>query len=539
MKRKIVSISILTALLLETASPLVASDWFAGYDTGSTPRSWTDGGGGKYLYGGDFTYRFKRNTIFKPILEIKPPGITAGCNGVSVSGGFIHFLGLDEIKQQLQSAGQGAMMGVVVGIVYSLPGIADAFDKVQKYVRMLQQILSGSCQASAAATKQWIDGQRKAAKDNPTNLGYENTVGEIFNSLNSTVDGWTDSLNQGPDILKDKIVGILGTSKQEKKAPTGQAAIICNQTCQLAKANAGTDIKNFVQQHATAGQTYADGTINNMNELIRDSERLRGFLFSVVFLGYYALDATEFPKELTKEDYAAQLVQQMNTGGTPQAKPVYQRGLFFNATNSSGKQAVDILLHGVGSSAEPIKMPKIKLRVYYSETNSSTGEYSDITSAVLFGKQEHAEDASGFEYDWQGLIPAGQTYLQGIIFNGSTSAPTIPSVFPGMSRYVTVLKTQHRAGQSDAYINSLITLLATKNAVMLLQSIVNEMQTMLYSITDATDRKSQEEAIDAIYKELVRLNKSDASIADTVEIFEKIEREHGQDITGGIRSKNQ
>ena len=312
-----------------------------------------------------------------------------------------------------------------------------------------------------------------------------------------------------------------------------------NQTCQLAKKNADQEIKTFVANHrAVADQTYGDGTLNDMGELITNNERLRGFLFSTVFFGYYAIDENDFPKELSKDDYAAHLVQQLGTGGTPQAKSEYQRGLFYYGNNVSGKQVVDILLNGLDANNSILRLPKIKVRAYYSETNSSVNGYSDVASVVLFGKPEQASDASGFEYAWKGLIREGQSYLQDIIIGGRTSTPTIPSVFPGMSRYVNVLKTQYRAGQSDAYINSLITLLAKKNAVMLLQSIVYEMQSMLNSIKDETGRKAQEEAIDAIYKELERLNQSDASIADTIEIFDKIEKEHGQDITSGLRSKN-
>lgn len=532
MRKKIISSILTLALISESTVSVYASDWFEGYESGAKPRQWTDGGGGKYFYGGEITYRFKRNTAFKPILEVRPPGIQAGCHGLSISGGFIHFLGLDEIKEQLQSASEGAMMGVVVGLVYSMPSLADAFDKVQKYVRMLQQILSQSCQISAMATKNWIDAQRKAAREDAGN-GYENVVGEVMNNLNGD---WPDSINKGTEYLKEQIIGKPDTATKAKQTPAMKAALLCNQTCMISRKNASTEIKSFVQSKG-GGKVYAEGSINDISSVITNDEQRRNILFSIVFMGYYA--TTDFPTEQSINDWSANMVNEMSTGGKAIPSPKFERGLFFSGANIKGASAARILLYGPDDGSGSLKLPNIKMVPFYSERSQQSGgqtTYSDISYGVLYGTKDTSSAPDGFVFPWNGLVKDGTDYLRERVILGTvTMYPTVPSVLPGMSKYINVLRTLYRQTGNEAYVMSLVDMLAKKNAVMLLQSMVYEMQSSLMQ-GGAKDPEAMA-AIDAIYKELDRMNSSDSSIADTISIFEKLEREHDQTITGNVRGK--
>lgn len=539
-KKRGISFILATIMIAQTASKeATASDWFDGYQTGSTPKQWTDGGGGKYLYGGDVSYRFKRNTVFKPVLDIRPPGIKAGCNGISISGGFIHFLGLDEIKEQLQSAGQGAMMGVVVGIVYSLPGIADAFDKVQKYVRLLQQILSQSCQMTAQLTKQWIDKQRDISDKNggAGQNGFEYAVGTAFQGLQSTVDSWNTALNKGDAALEAEIKKLTTTEEQSKKIVASSATTLCNATCQAAKKGSITEIKNYVDANKEdADKVYVRTNISTLSSFITNEERRKSIEFAIVFLGYYGVD--KFPAEMTKDEFAAYMTQQLKTGGKAEERSAYNRGLFFSGGNVNGDQLVKALLYGPSDGSDSLKLPNIAVMPFFSQADGSGGSIADLQVGVLFGSKDTATNATGYVYPWKGLVREGKEYLRDLVVNGSTTAqPTIPSVIPGMSRYVNVLKTQYRKGGNDAYVLSLIDMLAKKNAVMLLQSIVYEMQSIMAETIDDSSKESYKAAIDAIYKELDRMNSSDSSIADTIEIFERIEQSHARDITGNARDR--
>lgn len=527
-KKRTISASLVAFIIIQAASPAYSGAMFDGYETGATPKSWVDGGGGRYMYGGNISYRFKRDTSFKPIFEIEPPGLKAGCGGISVSGGFIHLLGLDEIKTQLQSAGQGAMMGVVVGLVYSLPGIGDAFSKVHMFIRSLQQLLSNSCQMTAQATKAFIDQQRDLQKNGKPGPN-ETEVGAVFNGLNSTVSGWISSLNGGDDVLKDNIKNLPTSTDSAKKAPAREAAAMCTHTCQVAAKSNMPNIQTYVQNNAN-GKVYTQAQISNLPNIITDADRLRALEFAIVFMGYYGTDV--FPKDKSVDENAQNFTNIIKAGGGAISKPTFERGLAFAGGNTNGDQLAKLLLYGTDSGV--LMLPNIKIFPYYAESKNGD-KIIDVNYGVLFGSKDTATDNT-YEYQWKGFVTEGTTYLKDIIINNNVSAkPTIPSAFPNMSHYINVIRTQYRKGNNDAYVMSLINLLAKKNAVMLLQNVVFEMQTKLTEVGAGEETKAYKDAIDTIYKELERMNAADAGIADTIAIFEKIEREQTLDVTSGMR----
>lgn len=505
----------LTAILC--FQPLMADGMFQGYGTGSSPQRWTDGGGGKYLYGGNFTYRFKRDTAFKPILDIEPPGIQAGCSGISISGGFIHLLGLDELKAQLQSAGQGAMMGVVVGLVYSLPGIADAFDKVHKYVRMLQSLLSNSCQATSHAVEQFIAQSKTDAKNN-SDVTMNNAVGHFYNMLSTANGNWNDLMNQGSDAFLSAAKTAVGNSSQETKTTTaGMAQIKCGKICMEA-GKSFNDIATYVANNVSdpSSKAIASGTLSTLkNVLVSDKAREKAMEFDIVFLGYDAPDV--IPQNLTS-DQAAQFLQTAMQGKSSLLNLHHYPGLFFDSTDANGSTVATILLYGNGGST--ISVPNIKTAPFYDAPSTADGNSTESLSAgIIFGKKETA-GANTYPYDWSGLIPSTITYLTNVIINNDTTAfPPVPTVFPGMNKYINTLRAEYMLGNNREYVLSLINLLAEKNSILLLQAIITEMESQL----DATSKQELKDKIQSINNEIERLNKADTSISDTVALFEKIE----------------
>lgn len=531
-RKKLIACLVVIALLVPNTTLLMASEWFEGYETGSSPQKWTDGGGGKYYYGGNISYRFKRQTTFKPLVEISPPGIKAGCNGLSISGGFMHMLGLDDIKEQLQSATQGAMMGVVVGIVYSLPGIADAFDKVTKYVRLLQQLLSQSCQMTAQLTKSYIEKERAKVDDKVP--GNENAVGTIFSGLHAADGLWDDTMKKGDAYLEEQI-GKLGTSEAEsKKAPARDAQAMCGQTCKIASKGEGSNIKTFVANNGVNGSVFAETTVSNLSTIMTNEENRRSLEFSIVFLGYYAIE--EGLKNLTKDEFAKKMTEEIKTGGKAKSTPTYERGLFFSSNNLDGASIVKTLMNGAAGGK--IKMPNIKLYPYYTTTTDGAGKTNEEIYGVLFGTKDTGSDASGgYEYEWKGLETEGYDYLRKVVIDGDGNVrPTIPALLPGFNRYVATLKTMYRKNAGNtAYIEGMIRVLARKNAAMLLNAVVYEMESILAQAKEG-DRKEGEKSILAIKEKLKSIKDEDASILELVEMFEKEERKQSAEITGGLGS---
>lgn len=514
-KRKISLVLVVTIFI----QPLMASDMFQGYATGSTPQSWTDGSGGKYLYGGNYTYRFKRDTSFKPILDFAPPGIQAGCNGISLSGGFIHMLGLDEIKQQLQSAGQGAMMGVVVGLIYSLPGIAEAFDKVHKFVRMLQQLLSNSCQITSAAVKSFID-QEKNKPSNARN-GYENAVGSVFSGVTGTAGQFNQLVNDGFDSMAKGLESWMPTTGYTAKSPAIKSGSNCEGTC-IATVKEAPSIKSFVQKNDTR-KTIKLTTLELLNDVINNQTLTNSILFNTIFIGYSAV--SNFPKETTDQKAAAEVAHTFTDGAAASAtSKIYNKGLLYSG-DDSGVSVVSKLMNNPTGT---IAVPNIALQAFYSAPTNADGSIADLQAGVLFGSYDTAA-GQVFAYTWKGLLAESSDYLVKVIIDNNTNVkPTVPSVFPNMDRYINMLRAEYLLNPTQhAYVMSLINLLAEKNAAMLLQAIITEMS----SQSGAVDNEKTMKAIEQIQKEIDKLNASDASIADTVSLFEKLEASRVKNVT--------
>lgn len=532
--KTLLSFSLMALLSL----PSYASDLFDGYQSGAAPQKWTDGNGGKYYYGGEMTYRFKRTSPYKDIVEVRPPGIKAGCNGISISGGFFHLLGLDDIKDQLSSASQGAAMGVLVGIVYSMPGLGDAFDKVHNYLRMFQGLMSNSCQNSAAATRQAITNLRAQYNSDPSKMGpVESAIGGFYSGLWSSADGAKKMIDGGADGVVEQVKNLPIFTKQTQgvalKAAkanlslgsTGKAFIIGNET----------NIKTFVDANAQTLPSgvkapFAESTLSDLSRIINNEEKLNAAMFTFVFMGYEALSYEHMPKaDDVNETVIAEDIQKTMYGtGFSGGEPVYNRPLYTSTTNTA--DLANTLMYGNGTGNITIKNIKV-VPYYYAPKATSTSASSDSEiKGILFGLAE--ETTQTMSYPWKGFFNEGYEYMENTIFGDGTRRPTIPAAFPNMRTYIDTLKMMRKT-DNEAYIRSLMSMLAKKNAVMLLQSVVFEMQAHMKEGTTKDDQDIIRAQVDQIYKTLEHLNTSDASINDTIAIFERIERDHKANVARG------
>jgi hypothetical protein len=107
-------------------------------------------------YTGGVYFRFNPAQT-RPIFVISPPSIEAGCNGINIKGMFMSLLGLGQLKEMITRAPSTLAMGAVVGIVYSLPGVASAFKMVNQWAKDLQNLLGNSCQSGIALGKAFAD----------------------------------------------------------------------------------------------------------------------------------------------------------------------------------------------------------------------------------------------------------------------------------------------------------------------------------------------------------------------------------------------
>lgn len=131
-----------------------------------------------------------------PLFSITPLRFSAGCGGLSIKGMFMQLAGLDRLAEMLKNAGTSLAWGVVVGLVYSLPGVFKAFDFLNAWAKKIQQLLANACASGYAI------GRSLAAA-----AGF-NGPEDVLNALNGTKlgqakDKFTNALDNFESTIKD------------------------------------------------------------------------------------------------------------------------------------------------------------------------------------------------------------------------------------------------------------------------------------------------------------------------------------------------
>jgi hypothetical protein len=187
-RKKIVS-SLLVAFLLNQSCSitLYATDLSTILLKNSTyAGTWEDPTSGmKYVTGGGIKIKFKTSSnTYTPWVKGTMPNYSIGCNGISLSGGFIGLLGLSDIEEQLKDSGAAFAWGILSGLAYSVPVISDIFAKIQRYARTLQQLIQNACSigqnlARNSPAKSKIDA---ALHDSVIKKGFDK-VNEFMDSM--------------------------------------------------------------------------------------------------------------------------------------------------------------------------------------------------------------------------------------------------------------------------------------------------------------------------------------------------------------------
>lgn len=112
------------------------------------------GANGEMVYGFGGSLVLKRPTpVYPQLYHIQAPEISASCSGISFKGMFGTVVNLDELERQFSEAGESLAYGILVGIIYSLPGVAEIFAKLDSWAKKIQQMLANSCRTGIAIGK--------------------------------------------------------------------------------------------------------------------------------------------------------------------------------------------------------------------------------------------------------------------------------------------------------------------------------------------------------------------------------------------------
>jgi len=165
--------------------------------------------------GPSLSFRLRRDLFGKPLVYLNPPRATLSCAGLDFDAGWLSLMNLDTLAQLLQQAGASYMWGIAIGLVYSLPGVGEAFDMLQKWGRYAQFLSMDACTAGIQAGRQLYVAFKEATKTDAVNRalseGWFSTVSEALKNYKKNVD-------------KTKVFGVYPYEVLAKAGITGDLA---------------------------------------------------------------------------------------------------------------------------------------------------------------------------------------------------------------------------------------------------------------------------------------------------------------------------
>lgn len=94
---------------------------------------------------GSASFRLNNDLLGKKVYSIRQPRLTTSCAGADFDAGMLSMLNLDQLGNMVGQAGASVAWGIMIGLVYSLPGVGDAFMKLNDWARELQSLTQNAC----------------------------------------------------------------------------------------------------------------------------------------------------------------------------------------------------------------------------------------------------------------------------------------------------------------------------------------------------------------------------------------------------------
>jgi conjugative transfer pilus assembly protein TraH len=190
-----------------------------------TPGSF-EAGGRQIFSGGSMSMRFK--TDIPPVVTYQPPSLRVSCSGMDFNAGLISILNLDMIQKILEQGGTSLTWGLLIGLSYSLPTVANVFEKIQKYTRWLQMLEGNMCEIGknlGTSIGEMIGGGYE--KNKTEGDVASGSVGTITEALKDLFDNPADFAKKTRgNIIYDVVHGIGGFDSQTVEAIMGMFGTI-------------------------------------------------------------------------------------------------------------------------------------------------------------------------------------------------------------------------------------------------------------------------------------------------------------------------
>jgi len=491
---------------------------------------WEDPTTGVTFYSGpNFEYRFKDETAtVAPWLQMQLPSAKIGCNGLSLKGGFMALLGLNDIKLQLENAGPTFAWGVLTTIEISMPSVGAIFQKIQHWVRKIQSLLQNACSSGQLAGN-WLKKNYGWGKfeSNIINDGADKILGSM-KSMEVKLDNITnlddDNNSTKKAVASDKLHKI-GSGLSFLAMDFGKAIGECKVSPDLA----GKNKVDFSADTILSGSIESCDLKAKMTQSVFDRNALSYMLARTLFGELVVTPGsltplTEMFKADGKFDIEAtkrELKSVVARSETPFGEIEYS---IYPPIIGDPRKAADFLVHGKRDSqgnALQINIPNINATYVKFKYSDATDDHlvgdvngSVVGSGSIFASSDASGAAENFEVraiftmrpqgsadmisnplEWKGLVEESKenilTYLGSTLRRklgntratnlfGAVPVPNVdlaavktPMLVSGMHRYLNVL-TQEAIEKGGIYtIMPLIDLLAKYNAELFAEQLLS------------------------------------------------------------------
>jgi len=552
-------------------------------NTANTKASqWTSPVTGEhYYYSGSYNFTFKTTKSYAPWLNVGAPGLSVGCAGISLKGGFLSLLGLNEIKDQLANAGAQLAWGVMIGLVYSMPGIGDVFMKIQKWARAIQKLLANMCnigQKLGEAFAKNLYNSDTAKQD--AQSWINNKMSGVTGALDN-LSKWTDNLNScltsGESVdLKNGCGAKANQIKSKKTAEIGFSIVGESVTNSIVNSRLKlTTTPNNQIYIGTLKELIDNGQVNGRSIATLSDDEKSALELNLLFFGDKALptkdardliDHTDCNGELNKNKICKPKINKGKLANETEGIPLPD-DLKPTTINPILKplQAAQALLHGFSSQTDSHNCNKNGycyipnyLTIYVNITGKQNSDGGTAKPIQYFTITSQDSGDNKIAVHWKGAIQESLEKVRAYVKDNSGITPSIPSTdetvanvnkgsiiplfVPGIGKYIKIIgQIEKKAKKETMFTASLKELLAKYNAFLFAKYLISmEEANILASVGDSSsssggsaDSQLQQlrEIKAEIQKELDAILKENNYFKDIADIFKEIEIDYRKNIT--------
>lgn len=401
-----------------------------------------------YNIGGSLT--LKRDTQNFPLWwNFQPPGIQASCSGISFKGMFGTIVNLDEIATQFEEAGASFAWGILVGVIYSLPGIGEIFTKLDAWAKKIQSMLSNSCNAGIAMGKQWgTQAQESVANDLKGTWAHESwsTYDSFMKSDEDMISKFLDCsdatwANMGSDVTckdgKHSIQAKMGAAYLS--APSILASVLLSSYSKgdgwpttVDAGKSGTIAWNNITstQPQKADIAFAALIISVVGDVVMDKRSARAIIKYVEMMDNSTENAKVKKEVLGKATLAVNAFREHPTSIDSSVDIddvceflIYGNNATIRASDSNVTAAATSSINLTESLLKGIQLPRVEFYAQ-EEINGQDGQLSALAIDDIFSNSSNQAidaDITNYLSNYTGVVQLAEE-MKSCYLDGDTSS---------------------------------------------------------------------------------------------------------------------